>query len=113
MNQSSSSSATAAAEVLTVDVVDGRVVPDDGDCKVEFARRGREADLVVATLKADAHAHVRDALLEVRGHVDVEAGDGAAFVDGEALFGRVLAEAERAHAPRRVRDGRYLQPFRR
>src|SRR5436853_6916653 len=109
MNQSSSSSASAA-EVWAVDVVDGRVAPDDGDCEVEFARRGREANLVVAALEADARAHVRDALPEVGGHDDVEADDGAAFVDGEALFGRVLAEAERAHAPRRVRDGRDLQP---
>src|SRR5436309_9030591 len=98
MNQSSSSSASAA-EVWAVDVVDGRVAPDDGDCEVKFARRGREADLVVATLEADAHAHVRDALLEVGGHSDVEARDGAAFVDRESLLGRVLAEAERAHAP--------------
>src|SRR2546421_8062269 len=111
MNQSSSSSATAA-EVLAVDVVDGRVAPDDADCEVEFARRGREADLVVATLEADARAHVRNALLVVGGHDDIEAHDGAAFVDGESLFGRALAEAERAHAPRRVRDGRYLQPLR-
>ena len=87
MNQSSSSSPSAAAEVLAVDVVDGRVAPDDGDCEVEFARRGREADLVVAALKADARAHVRHALLEVRGHSDVEARDGASFVDREALFG--------------------------
>src|SRR5436305_13841872 len=105
MNQSSFSPATAA-EVLAVDVIEGRVAPDDCDCKVEFARRGREADFVVARLKAHAHSNVRHALRVVSRHGDVEPCDGAAFVNGKLLFWRVLTEAKRSDFARREHDGR-------